>query len=64
MLLPITTDVFALWLALLKRIEPRGPHIFDFQIAATMLAHGIARLVTYNGADFRMVVELEIVNPE
>jgi predicted nucleic acid-binding protein len=47
-----------------KRTELRGPRIFDFQIAATMLAHGVTKLITYNGRDFIEIPEIEILEPE
>jgi len=62
-LLPISADVPARWLSLLKRSDVRGPLVFDFQIAATMLAHGVTKLITYNGADFKSVSEIEILEP-
>jgi len=46
-----------------KLSEVRGPRVFDLQIAATMLSHGITKLVTYNGADFKSVAEIEILEP-
>jgi predicted nucleic acid-binding protein len=63
-LLPISTNVSALWISLLKRTELRGPRIFDFQIAATMPAHGVTKLITYNGRDFIGNPEIEILEPE
>jgi uncharacterized protein len=39
--LPISPDVPARWMAFLKTVEVRGPHIFDLQIAATMLVNGV-----------------------
>jgi uncharacterized protein len=62
-LLPISTDVPARWLSELKRRDVRGPRVFDFQIAATMLAHGVSKLVTYNGADFQSIGEIESLEP-
>ena len=41
--LPISEDVPMRWISLLKAFEVRGPHVFDLQIAATMLAHGVTR---------------------
>ena len=62
-LLPISSDVPSRWLALIKRSPVRGARVFDFQIAATMLVHGVVRLVTFNGDDFKSIHEIEIVEP-
>ena len=64
MILPISQDVPARWVALLKAVPVRGPHVFDLQIAATMLAHGVTKLFTYNSADFKDVVEIQTEEPE
>ena len=63
-ILPINQDVPSPWISLLKATEVRGPHVFDLQIAATMLAHGVTNLVTYNGTDFRDVAEIQTSEPE
>ena len=62
--LPITAEVPAILLSLLKQRVVRGPRVFDLQIGATMLAHGVSRLATYNGADFKDIAGIEIVEPE
>ena len=62
-LLPITQEVSTRWLSLLKRVEIRGAQIFVLQIAATMLAHGVTTLLTYNGTDFEDVVEVNAAEP-
>ncbi len=41
-----------------------GPQVFDLQIAATMLTHGLTKLFTYNGADFKGVAEIRTSEPE
>jgi predicted nucleic acid-binding protein len=51
------------WVLLLKRTELRGPRIFDVQIAATMLSHGLKKLATYNGKDFKLTDEIQIIEP-
>jgi predicted nucleic acid-binding protein len=43
-ILPISKEVPFGWITLLKATEVRGPHVFDLQIAATMLAHGVMKL--------------------
>jgi len=63
-ILPISHDVPSRWIALLKIVEVRGPRIFDLQIAATMLAHGVTKLFTYNGTDFKDLAEIQTAEPE
>jgi predicted nucleic acid-binding protein len=61
--LPISRDVPRRLFTLLKTSPVRGPHVFDLQIVATMLAHGVTKLCTYNGADFRQFTDLELFEP-
>jgi uncharacterized protein len=61
--LSISHDVPGRLLALLKANEVRGPRVFDLQIVATMLTHGVTKLFTYNGNDFRQFSDLEIIEP-
>ncbi len=46
-------DVTAHLLDLLRRVPMGGKQIHDANLVATMLAHGITRLLTFNAADFR-----------
>ena len=48
---------------MLKLQGVKGPEVFDVQIAAAMLVHGIAKICTYNAADFRRFSELQIFEP-
>jgi len=57
----IPSDVPGRWMSLLKIKDVRGPQVFDLQIAATMLAHGIKELLTFNGMDFRNITEIHAV---
>jgi predicted nucleic acid-binding protein len=41
----------------------KGPHVFDLQIVATMLAHGVNKIFTYNECDFRQFMVLEVMEP-
>jgi predicted nucleic acid-binding protein len=47
---PVVTDLL---LSLCREIPLGGRQIHDANIAATMLAHGERRLLTFNAADFR-----------
>ena len=46
-------EVFAELLRLLARVPVAGKQVHDANLAATMLVHGITRLLTFNAADFR-----------
>jgi predicted nucleic acid-binding protein len=54
--------VFDRLLALLGAHYGAGRQVYDANIVATMLKHGIYRLLTFNAADFRRfkgIIELE-----
>jgi predicted nucleic acid-binding protein len=44
--------VYGHWKRLIVGQRMTGRRIFDARLVAVMLAHGIARLLTFNGADF------------
>ena len=57
-------DTTAHLLRLVRRVPMGGKQVHDANIAATMLAHGITRLLTFNAADFRRFEGLiEVVMP-
>ena len=57
-------EVFAELRRLLIRVPIAGKQVHDANILATMLAHGITRLLTFNAADFRRFGSLiELVPP-
>ncbi len=45
---------------LIQRYQVRGKAIHDANIVATMLTHGVKRLMTYNPDDFRRFREIEM----
>jgi predicted nucleic acid-binding protein len=61
--LPISEDVPARLLALLRTNQVRGPHVFDLPVVATMLAHGVTKLFPYNGSDFKQFPDVELFEP-
>jgi predicted nucleic acid-binding protein len=61
--LPISRDVPGRLLTILKTNPVQGPQVFDLQIVATMLAHGVTKLFTYNTKDFRQFTDLELFEP-
>ena len=48
-------------LHLLRTVGFRGKNVHDANIVATMLAHGVGRLLTHNVADFKRYVPLVAV---
>lgn len=46
-----------------SRYQVQGKQIHDANIVATMLTHGINRLVTFNPGDFKRFDEIELVVP-
>ena len=56
-----TTSVTAELFGLLQNPGARGKNVHDANIVATMLAHGVGRLLTHNVADFKRYVPLVAV---
>lgn len=52
-LLPDTPAVFPEWEALVTTYKVSGKPAHDARLVATMLAHGVTHLLTFNDADFR-----------
>ncbi len=48
---------------LIQRYKLRGKRIHDANVAATMLEHGLKRLVTLNPGDFAVIKEIEVMEP-
>jgi toxin-antitoxin system PIN domain toxin len=51
------------WMALLQRHPVTGGDVFDLQLVATMQAHDIQRIYTFNAADFELFPELTAIAP-
>lgn len=62
-LLPVPSNVVRRWMALVRRRPVTGGRIFDLQLIATMLAHGVSRIYTYNRSDFEPFEEIEVLTP-
>jgi predicted nucleic acid-binding protein len=57
-------EVFDKLLELLARVRVAGKQVHDANLVATMLAHGIKRLLTFNVSDFqRFGAVIELVAP-
>ena len=62
-LLPFPLDIARRWMALLRQHPVSGRKVFDVQLAATILGHGVRKLHTFNRADFAPFAEIEILTP-
>lgn len=56
-------DVRAQLLTLLSTHDVAGKRVHDANIVATMLAHGITHLLTFNTADFRRFADVITIEP-
>lgn len=61
--LPIPARAVESWMDLLRRRPVTGADVFDLQLVATMLANGVSRIYTFNGADFAAFPELAVITP-
>ncbi len=61
--MPVPEEAVFRWLELARRKPVTGGMIFDLQLVATMLAHGVRRIYTYNRTDFEPFAELEVLTP-
>jgi predicted nucleic acid-binding protein len=52
LLLPDEATVYQQWRRIIVQQRVIGRRVFDARLVAVMLAHGVARLLTFNGADF------------
>lgn len=61
----LTTDESAMLLALdlMEKHRLGRKRLADTLFAATLLTHDVGRLVTLNGRDFRLFVDLELIDP-
>ncbi len=62
-LLPDGIEVHREWLRLLSRYEVSGAKVHDAHLVATMLVHGVTRILTFNNADFDRYAEIQAVHP-
>ena len=64
--LPETTAIFAEWRSLVVVHEVPGKQVYDARLVATMKAHAIVRILTFNVQDFTRYkdVGVEAVHPE
>ena len=61
--LPTPAQAVSGWMALLQRHPVTGADVFDLQLVATMQAHNVQRIYTFNTADFEVFPELTVIAP-
>ncbi len=57
------SETHYVWRRLVVEYRVSGSQVHDARIAATMLANGIANLLTLNGKDFRRFAGLSVYSP-
>ena len=54
---------YALWRGLIVAHAVQGKQVHDARLAALMLSHGVAHIVTLNGRDFTRYPGLTVIDP-
>ncbi len=62
-LLPDRTTLFDQWEALVRAHACHGRVSFDARLVAAMRTHGLTRLLTFNGTDFRRFPGITVLDP-
>src|ERR1039457_1336523 len=56
-------SIFEEWERLVTTCRVSGKNTHDARLAATMRLHGIARILTFNGSDFRRFPGITVLDP-
>jgi predicted nucleic acid-binding protein len=59
----MSAAVVVRWAELGEKHNVTGADVFDLQLVATMLEHGVRRIYTYNRDDFLPFGDLEVLTP-
>jgi len=62
-LLTDNLSTFLEWRRLVADLRIKGVQVHDTRIAASMIAHNISHLLTYNESDFLRYSQINVVNP-
>lgn len=46
---------------LIRKYNPKGLRIHDFEIASIAIANGVTTIATFNGSDFQAILEINVV---
>ena len=63
LLLPFPPDLVSRVLDLVQHAPTIGQGIFDLQLAAAMLGHGVRRIYTFNIADVQSLRGIDAITP-
>ena len=63
-LLPDNPTVYREWRRLITTYAVVGVRAHDTRLVASMLAHGITHLLTFNVPDFKRYAEIDVVHPQ
>lgn len=55
--------VFTHWQSLVSTYRVAGKNAHDARLVAAMKRHGLTRILTFNGADFRRYSDIEVLSP-
>lgn len=58
-----TGEVYEIWRKMVVKLSVSGAKVHDAKIVASMKAHGIDKLLTFNTKDFKRFHEIEAVDP-
>jgi len=58
-----TAATLPIWLDLVERCQVHGAQVHDAHLVALMQTHGITKLLTLNGQDFRRFAGIEVTSP-
>ena len=62
-LLPDAPEIYLEWKRLVTRHQVLGSKVHDARLVATMIVHGIGRILTFNGRDFARY-NIEVLTPK
>ena len=63
--LPDSPDVYPEWKRLVVKYDVAGVQVHDARLAASMIAHNVKHILTFNVTDFQRYTDegIEVVNP-
>ena len=62
-LLPYTPEVLEMWQRLVVQHSVSGKQTHDAHLVAVMRVHGVQRILTLNGTDFKRYDSIEVIAP-
>lgn len=62
-ILPDLPEVHLVWRRLIVRYRVSGVQVHDARLVASMIVHGVRRILTFNDRDFSRYPEIEALHP-